>query len=375
MLTETLALLEPLPPGPEHVAVLTEISGAHHRLFKCETGIEFADRALALAAELGLSRPARALGYRATNRHKLGDAGAGEDFQEAAELALSAGQVRHASTIYTNWAAHRARFEGLTQALETSDKGLALCRTRGITSRVNYMLRNHVACLFRLGELDEVLETARASARSSRSAGHMHDLAQWQAWEVHVLLLRGQADELAPVLDDSEAGIADAIHGRERADLIGNAARIREALGHREAAIELVTLAADEELGFRGAVETALALRELALAERLSPLWAPGWFVSEWRLHDGTIIAEARGELETAVVGYSQLVDRFGDMDAVVDEAEMLVGLGRVQMRLGRTAEAADALNRARPILQKLRAAPLLAETDALLEQLTARSA
>jgi hypothetical protein len=85
-------------------------------------------------------------------------------------------------------------------------------------------------------------------------------------------------------------------------------------------------------------------------------------------------IAEARGELETAANGYAQAVSRrsFGE---VIYPAIALVGLGRVLARLGRTAEAAEALNEARPILVKLGAAPLLAETDAMLEQLTALSA
>jgi tetratricopeptide (TPR) repeat protein len=374
MLAETLAELEPLSPGSEHVAVLTEISGAYHRRNEGETGLEFADRALALAAELGLGRPARLVGYRAANRFKLRDPGAGEDFEEALELALAAGQIRHASTIYTNWAGHRAEFGGLAQALDASQEGIALCRARGLTSRVNYMMRNHVACLFRLGDLDQALAVAVEFSDSSRREGQMSNLAQWLAWEVQVLLLRGQVDDLTAALHESEAGIADAMERLERANFIGNVARIRAALGHREAAIELLTLAADEELAFRGALETAVAVGELGLAERMAP-WAPGWRIGDWPLRDAMIIAEARGEVETAADGYSLLVGQFRDGDAIVDQAEMLVGLGRVQTRLGRTAEAADALNRARPILRKLRAAPLLAETDALLEQLTARSA
>jgi hypothetical protein len=46
-----------------------------------------------------------------------------------------------------------------------------------------------------------------------------------------------------------------------------------------------------------------------------------------------------------------------------------------VLARLGRTAEAAEALHEARPILIGLEAAPLLSEVDALLGQLTAVSA
>jgi hypothetical protein len=59
----------------------------------------------------------------------------------------------------------------------------------------------------------------------------------------------------------------------------------------------------------------------------------------------------------------------------VVGLAPVLVDLGRVLVHLGRAPEAAEALNEARPLLVKLKAAPLLAETDALLGQLSAISA
>jgi class 3 adenylate cyclase/tetratricopeptide (TPR) repeat protein len=370
MLNETLALLEPLPPGPEHVAVLTEISGEHHRRNEPETGLEVADRALALAAELGLGRPARTLGYRATNRYKLGDQGAAEDFREARDLALAAGQIRHASTIYVNWATHRAMFEGPAEALETSAEGIALCRARGLTARVNFMLRNHVLYLFQLGELDEMLSVTAQLVESGRRDGDTHRVLFASAYETDVALLRGEADKLPRLLDEFEAGISDTTPRNELYSTVGLAARIHAALGHRKAVIELLTRAADEGFGVGRAVEMACNAGEIALAERLAPLWT-----GIHRIHCDAMIAEARGDLEAAADGYAQIVDHYRGTGHVPYLPEKLVRLARVYTRLGRTKEAIGALNEARPLLVELRAAPLLAETDALLEQLTARSA
>jgi hypothetical protein len=185
---------------------------------------------------------------------------------------------------------------------------------------------------------------------------------------VAVLLLRGgNTDRLAAVADELEAVIREPT-GEDRRSMAYAVARVRVALGQRERALALVTLLADE--GLPGPVKTAIELGEIELAERFAAL-ASGIARA---LYDATI-AEARGDFEAAAGGYAQVADYHRPRGEVVHILEPLLGLGRVRTRLGRTAEAADALNEARPILVKLGASPLLAETDALLEQLTARSA
>ena len=61
---EALALLEPLGPSPELVAALAEVARVDAIQGRSEDAIALADRALELASELGLPRPARALGVR-----------------------------------------------------------------------------------------------------------------------------------------------------------------------------------------------------------------------------------------------------------------------------------------------------------------------
>jgi hypothetical protein len=369
MLTETLALLEPLPPGPEHVAVLTEISGEHHRRNECETGLEVADRALALAAALGLGRPARTLGYRATNRSKLGDQGAADDFREARDLALAAGQVRHASTIYVNWATHRAIFEGPAEALETSAEGIALCRARGLTARFNFMLRNHVLYLAQLGEMDETREIAESMVERARREGDAALLGSAYMRLADAVVLQGDMDRLATLGDEIEAAI-EAPCG-PRAILLVRAAWIRAALGQRERALAWLELPMDAPLAAIRTVRTAIDLGDMELAERLFPQMPDG----DTRLVVSAAFAEARGDLQAAADGYGEAADHFRSRSNVVGLGPVLVDCGRVLAGLGRAPEAAEVLNEARPILVKLGAAPLLAETDALLEQLTARSA
>jgi class 3 adenylate cyclase/tetratricopeptide (TPR) repeat protein len=370
-LTETLTLLEPLPPGPELVAVLTELSG-EHQYKQPEIGLEFADRALALAAELGLGRPARTLGYRGANRRNLGDPGATEDFREALEVALAAGQVRHASTIYTNWAEHRNRFEGCAQALATAREGIALCRARGLTSRVNFMQYRMFSYAYDLGELEEALAIAQEMAERERIDGNTQRLVTAQKYESLVHLLRGRTDDLAALADELEAGVGAATSPAEQADRLGVSARIRLTLGQREEAIALMIRFA--EVTPSGAMpETVRAAIDLGLIELAARIVPPSRPSTKLIAEAGA--AEARGDVATAAENYATLADLHRGRGDVVHLAGALVDLVRVRTRLGRTVEAAAALNEARPILVKLEAAPLLAEVDALLGQLTAVSA
>ena len=66
--TEALQLLEPLGPSPELVGALSEVAVADALQGRPAEAIRVADRALGFAEELGLDRPARALGFRAMAR-------------------------------------------------------------------------------------------------------------------------------------------------------------------------------------------------------------------------------------------------------------------------------------------------------------------
>jgi tetratricopeptide (TPR) repeat protein len=319
-------------------------------------------------------RPARTLGYRATNRKGLSDdLGANVDFEDALALALAAGQTRHAATIYNNWANVRARIvggrRGQEEALATLNAGIALCRSRGLTGRVNFMYPSTAGRLWALGELDEVLAVATATAERAEREGDQYNLARAYHMAALVLLLRGQADRLAEVPDQLETAVGETPLDGIKAYLLTPAARIRAALGQREQAVAILTRLADNGGWSPQLVETAISLDELDLAERLAARVSHGQVFCE------AALAEARGDLETARHRYAQEVDDKRGSGEVVELAKALVGLGRVLARLGRTAEASEALNEARPTLVELQAAPLLAETDALLEQLTALSA
>ncbi len=92
--TEALALLEPLLPGPALLEALGQVASVEALQGRHDAAISVADRALTLADQLGLPRPACALGWRGRRALHLGDAGGLDDMREAIALATQAGQGR-----------------------------------------------------------------------------------------------------------------------------------------------------------------------------------------------------------------------------------------------------------------------------------------
>ena len=99
-LAEARELLEAQPPGPELVSAYTYTAGRNWHMARNPEAVAVADRALALAAELGLPEPALALGMRGVARCHLGQAAGVEDVRRALQLALEQGLGRDTGLIY-----------------------------------------------------------------------------------------------------------------------------------------------------------------------------------------------------------------------------------------------------------------------------------
>ena len=92
-------------PSCGHCRSLTDLAGPEASERHAEA-IAFAERAIELAATLGLPPPARALGLRGGTRFALGDA------RRALEVALGQGLGRDTGVLYNNLAEDLGRAEG-----------------------------------------------------------------------------------------------------------------------------------------------------------------------------------------------------------------------------------------------------------------------
>ena len=377
--TEALALLEPLGPSPELVWALTDLASTDALQGRSETAIAYAERALTLAEELGLPRPARALGSRAWARSSLGDARGLEDFREAIGLATETGQGRLVAVLQNNLGVQLWGFDGPAASLEVLREGIAYARARGLTESLDSLTQSALDALIDIGEHEEVLEIAAGVAPRLEASGNVFDLVGIRALQVRILALRGKGSQVEEMLDWLEP----AARGTEDTSLVvsglGAAALVRAGIGQDEAAVALLT----ELEAYPGAhdnpnytdmlpalVRAALGIADSALAERLARGLQPrNPYARHALVAANAALTEARGDLQSAAGSYADAADRWERFGVVPERAFALLGWGRCLLGQGRPTEALPILRRAHDIFERLGATPSLAATAALLEQ------
>jgi tetratricopeptide (TPR) repeat protein len=380
---EALAVLEPLPPGPEHVAALTEAAANEALQGRHAAGIDYAEQALALAAQLGLPKPARALGYRGLARGQLGDRDGLADFREAIVLATEAGQGREVALLHNNYSSVLWPVEGPRVALEVLQAGIDFARARGLTEMTEGLIASTLDVLVETGEHEQALALASELATDLEASGSLFGLVVVRTVQSRILTLRGQASRVADRLDRLEATI------RENGQIdmlvagLGTAAIARAALAQPNHATTLLG-EIDSAPGSRDTVHypallpaivrTALTTNNPQLAHQLATGVEHHTPYHDHALAAATAaLAEANGHHQAAADRYADAARRWQTFGVPTEEAFALLGHGRCLVALGQMTDAVQPLRLARDIFQELQAAPALAETDALLQQATAQ--
>ncbi len=380
---QALALLEPLPPGPELVGALTAMAGTEALDGRNEAAVSHAERALALAEKLRLQRPARALGSRGMARCELGDPAGLRDMREAITLAVEAGQGREAAVAYNNLGMELWGFEGPGAALEIMRAGIAFAQARGLAEQVNSITVSTLDALIDTGELDVALEIAAGLAEGRYAREAAFDFSVVRAAQARILAVRGQAADSVDSLDWIETTSRSGTPETMAAGL-GSCALARAGIGQDDRAAELITeIDANPEARrsvYYAAVLPALVRARLGigdrkLAERLAGGDQPrSPYASHALIAATAALAEARGDRQAAAEGYAETAERWELFGVVPERAFALLGRGRCLAGLGRPTEATDVLRQAQEIFARLGAAPALAQTEALLQQASALS-
>jgi class 3 adenylate cyclase/tetratricopeptide (TPR) repeat protein len=380
---EALALLDPLPPGPELIRALTEVARVQALQGSQDAAIASAERALALADDLKFDRSPRALGYRGIARSDSGDAGGIEDMREAIRLATQAGQGREAAVIYSNLGETLSGFEGPTAALEVMREGITFALARGITELVDFITPSTLDPLFACGELDEAFEVA-AGLAAALEGTEVLTFAITRAAQARISALRGRAADVAESLDGLEATVRAAEAPEYLVMGLASSAVARAALGQDDQAAALLTELATAPNARHNMyyaahlptlVRTAIAVGRNDLAQRLTTGYQPRTPYAHHALITATAaLAEARGGHKAAADGYADAATRWEQFGVITEHAHALLGHGRCLINLGQPHEAAPILHQARALFDQLGSAPALAETDALLQQAVALS-
>jgi tetratricopeptide (TPR) repeat protein len=383
--TDALALVERLGPSPALVNALADAAGTRMIWGDHREAIEHANRALALAARLGLPEPARALGFRGHSRSLLGDAAGLEDQRKAQDAAAAQGLGRELGIIYNNLAESSWLFQGPRQRLELAREGSDFAGRRGIEDVALGLDAITVRALADLGFLDEAIGLAGELAPRLEEAGNVLTLLDVRTAQLLALNVRGKHSAAAAL----GQWVAERAHEIPEpaylADAYPVAAAFRRAHGDVSGAITLLTELshahpardyAPYAANLGEAVRTALAsgAPELAagLAERVlttHPLGQHAMVTAR------ALLAEHHGQHAQAAALFVDAATRWQQFQMPWERAQALLGHGRCLLVLGQSNDASQPLHAAREILATLGAKPTRNDTDRLLAQATATSA
>jgi class 3 adenylate cyclase/tetratricopeptide (TPR) repeat protein len=382
-LAEALALLEAQPPRRELVAVHAQLAGARVVASAYEEAIASAERALALAAQLGEPEPAPALGARGAARAALGNPQGLDDMRRALAVALERGQGRTAGITYNNLAIIAWEHEGPEAALAAVREGIDFCDRRGITERRLGLVSESLHLLAELGEAEQALAEAAPLADRLQAAGNIV-FAESRSLQLRLLVERGEHEQApAPAADELVAKARYSGEPQMYALAFAAATRLLRAQGHSQQAHTLLTefsqvagIGADPYYFsvLPEVVRLALVLGEPELARRLAEV-EPRTPLAEHALSAARAqLAEAAGNHADAASLYAEAAERWRGFGNVPERAYALLGQGRCLAALGRP-EAEEPVREARGLFAAMGYKPALAETEALLTQRAAASA
>jgi tetratricopeptide (TPR) repeat protein len=353
---------------------------AHTLSGRSRRAVRWADRAIALADQLGLQHHVvQALTHRGLARCGLNDLGGANDLREALRLGLEAAGGYETAIAYNLLAEWTALTDGPESALELYTEGIEFAERRGFDRQAYWLRVEKLEHLFALGRWDELLGLADELLNWDRTRGASRFTAIAVAHKTGVLVRRGAVAE-AKSLVDALLEPARKIADQEVLTLaLACAAVVERASGDDGAAIDRVE---ELEKSTRGRVSIFPA-RYLTDAARVCA--AIGTLEPARRLVNGldvvalgflnrvlsacAVLAEAEGRLDDALTGHTEAAARWHGFGNVVEEGYALLGRGRCLLRLDRHDEAAAPLTAACAIFEWLGARPLVAEADGWLAQ------
>jgi tetratricopeptide (TPR) repeat protein len=372
VMADALDVLDGQPAGPERVAAYSQLAGRRYVGGSYRESIKAADEALALADELGLDPPPRALGFRGGSRACLGDRDGLVDMRRALELALEQGKGRDAAVIYANLSIELFQYDGPQAALDTCLEGKEFSERRGIAGFATSLAGESTSYLLDLGRVDEALEQAREAAARAEAAGAVPELIETRSVELRVLAERGQVDEDARGAADALIAAAQSAgEPQQLASALAAAARVYA--DHPEKAkallveLERIPDVRREQVyatQLAELVRGAIALDDRQLAARLIdgvedriPLFAHALWACQAQL------AEAAGDHAEAAARYAEAVERWRAFRRVPELAYALLGLGRCLPQTSHDG-AESALSEARELFSSLGYQPAMAQAD-----------
>ncbi len=376
---EAIDLLEQEPPGPSLVAAYAQLAGAHCLAGALAEAIADVERAVTLTEQLGLPEPARALGYRGLANASLGDPDGIVEMERALALLLDQGAGRDAATLENNLAIARYPLQGPARSLAAFEQGIAFCEQRGLAERAAALEGNCPGLLAELGHPEQALERAGRLAATAEASGDTQTLLEQRAVELASRLARGEQG--APTETEWLVATARTSGSSDGVVLALGAAALAAETSERASALltELEQAVGSHETPYyarqlAGMVRTALAAGDRSLAKQLTEGLEPLLPLREHALCAARAqLAEHSGDHADAAALYAEAAARWQEFGNVPERAHALLGQGRCLLALADPA-AEQPLRQTAELFSSMGYKPALAETEALIEQTTAKA-
>jgi tetratricopeptide (TPR) repeat protein len=382
--SDALRLVEPLGPTPELVEALGDVAATQAIVGESREALDVAGRAIGLAEELGLPPQGRIVGYRGIARSDLGDPGGLQDLREGFEISAASGSGREAAVALNNLAEELWGFEGPAASLAVLREGIAFGRARGMAETVDFQTAGTVSLLFGVGRFDEALAVADEVEGRLEEVGMLLALADVRCGLARIWILRGERGRAIEASEWLERTVPTMENPEMLCAGLALAAIVRTELGEDRATSSLLERVEASEVGpqkriyaevLPGMVRAAVSVGDVDLAARLAERVEPRRPATEHALVAAkAVLAEAAGDLGSAVEGYADAASRWEAFTIVPEQAFALLGQGRCLLDLSRPAAAAPVLRHARELFERMRATPMLAEAETFLERATALS-
>jgi hypothetical protein len=381
---EMVALLEDEPVSPELLDGLSLCVAARTLSGNPQAAIECAERAFAVAAELGVDRPTMALEFYGIARFHSGNIDGIDDLREAASLAVSRGEGRDAATNQVNLLIFEHLVRGPFAALEIYESALEFSKQRGLSEMIDLSRVFALEPMLDLGRIDELLGLAGELEQRLVAAGNDFGLiytrsALLRAW-TH-LGRHARIDETAAWLEaaarktgaveDSVAGLAGSAIGRGAIGQGDAACALTEELlaGNADSVWSLAPRFPALVRAVAGAGDVELLGRTIDFMSHPSP-YAQAAVVAA-----RGVLAELEGDPAAAATAFLEGASRFERLSVPLEQWTALCGAERSLLATGDNAGAADAAVAARAACAAMPAGELLAGAAGQLAAYGASSA
>jgi tetratricopeptide (TPR) repeat protein len=382
LVSDAVALLEALPPGPPLAAAYTYSAEYALLAGRMTEGLAWAEKALSVAVKLGLENWAvEARAARGGARCELGDLLGMQDLRRAVSEGLGRGVGEATGIALSALAEWLWIAEGPGEAREAYEECVAFNERRGLTGQVYFDRAELLRVRCDLGEWNSVLDEAgEVIAWGRTNQGQVETVAL-----IPYAYIRFHRGQLQEALSSKERFLPQA---REIGDLqtlvpaLVLAATIDGAAGNRKSALSLleewqaVTEYSDPwRARYLPSAMRVLSVHEPAKAESvIAGLNVTAFRDSNCLLTGQAIVAEARGDFRQAHDLNEEVALRWDRYGWVLEQGQAHLGQGRCSLALGAPREATESLQKARTILSNLGAVPLLTQTEGYLQESEAAS-